>query len=375
MPHKIGEKAVSGKGMRLVRSWETLLILIDSSDPLTAEVINKRIHADGTNLGGEGVKCSVQTTREDLKTLQECGFPVCMVDKKGQELINIYEKDSAQGVLKNVGWRIRDPRKLNTKDPSHQLPIPTTSDLVTLSLCRALLNDVAPSQYPLYRYLSKMLEELQVQINKALRFGDPKIVDMHGKIQILGRKFVGESVSLAAWPMVTTAIARRQVLLATYENREGEKRNVDIAPLAVWFSEGRAYVLAAGATDRKVRAWRIDRFSDISVALGRKAPEVSDEVIEDTLRNSFKGYISDSATICLKVKPEAAYLFREFQYHPSQQIVELADGSLDVTIECTLGWGLEEWILGLGELIAVKGPEVLRDKIKSRLEAGLSEYR
>ena len=80
------------------------------------------------------------------------------------------------------------------------------------------------------------------------------------------------------------------------------------------------------------------------------------------------GYISDPVRIHLNVRPEAAYLFREFQYHPSQVVIENDDESMDVKIECALGWGLEEWILGFGELLIVKTPtklkQILHDRIK-----------
>lgn len=357
------------KGMRLVRSWETLFLLVEAGSPLSAQEIHGKIHS---NYPFSDYPCGLQTTREDLKTLQKCGFPVCMVDNKGQEF-DPAEQDSVQGKLKNVRWQLRDPKKLGElKNQYHRLP--GTSDLVTLSLCRALLKDEVPIQYPLYHSLSKILDELLLQTNKALRSGDSTIADLHNRVQMLGRKYVGESVSLEVWSMMTTAIARRQVLLANYENRAGEKRRVDIAPLAVWFADGRAYVLAAGATDEKIRAWRMDRFSDIKADLMRKAPVVSDEIVEKTLRHSFKGYVSDPVTIQLKVKPEAAYLFREFQYHPSQKITECSDGSLDVTLECTMGWGLEEWILGLGEMIVVNRPSSLKDRIKKRLIISLNEY-
>lgn len=112
----------------------------------------------------------------------------------------------------------------------------------------------------------------------------------------------------------------------------------------------------------------------MKVASGRGAPKVSDEIVEDILRKSFKGYTSDSVGVRLKVNSDAAYLFREFQYHPTQQIVEFPDGSIDVTMECAIGWGLEEWILGFGELVVVKGPEALRSRMKERLEAGLKGY-
>ena len=357
------------KGMRMVRSWETLLLLVESSTPLTAQEIHDKIHRNHPFCDHQ---CAVQTTREDLKTLQKCGFPVCMVDDQCNE-IDSDEMKFCQGRLKNVRWQIRNQEKLGElENPYHRLP--ATFDLVTLSLSRALLKEMVSRQYPLYRSLSKMLDELQLQTNRALRVGDSGIADLHRKVRVLGRQFVGDGVSSEEWSIMTTAIARRQVLLADYENRIGEKRRVDIAPLAVWFADGRAYVLAAGATDQKVRVWRMAKFSNISVDRARQASPVSDETIEDILRKSFKGYISEPAIVRLKVKPDAAYLFREFQYHPTQQIVELPDGSMEVTMECAMGWGLEEWILGLGELIVVNEPEALRTRIKGRLESGLREY-
>lgn len=355
--------------MRLVRSWETLLLLVESSTPLTAQEIHEKIHRNHPFCDHQ---CAVQTTREDLKTLQKCGFPVCMVDDQSKE-IDSDEMESSQGRLKNVRWQIRNQEKLGELENSYHR-LPATLDLVALSLSRALLKDVVPRQYPLYRSLSKMLDELQLQTNRALRVGDSGIVDLHGKVRVLGRRFVGKSVSAELWAIMTTAIARRQILLATYENRAVEKQQVDIAPLAVWFSEGRAYLLAAGAMDEKIRTWRMDRFSDVKVASGREAPKVSDETIEEILRKSFKGYVSEPITIRLKVKLDAAYLFREFQYHPTQQFFELSDGSMEVTMECAIGWGLEEWILGFGELVVVKEPEILRARIKERMEAGLKAY-
>jgi predicted DNA-binding transcriptional regulator YafY len=100
----------------------------------------------------------------------------------------------------------------------------------------------------------------------------------------------------------------------------------------------------------------------------RKPPEVSEKVIEDALRTSFKGYISDPVKIHLEVRPEAAYLFREFEYHPSQEVNENENGSLDVYYECATGWGFEEWVLGFGELIIVKSPEQLRERLRYRIK-------
>lgn len=59
----------------------------------------------------------------------------------------------ARGRLNNVKWQIREQQKLGElTNTYHRLS--ATLDLVTLSLSRALLNDVIPRHYPLYRSLS-----------------------------------------------------------------------------------------------------------------------------------------------------------------------------------------------------------------------------
>jgi len=113
------------KGMRLVRSWETLLLLIESSNPLTAQEIHEKIHRNHPFCDHQ---CAVQTTREDLKTLQKCGFPICMVDDQSKE-IDSDEMESCQGRLKNVRWQIRDQEKLGKLESSYHR-LPSTIDLV-----------------------------------------------------------------------------------------------------------------------------------------------------------------------------------------------------------------------------------------------------
>jgi len=374
MLRKPGQKAArfGEKGMRLVRSWETLLLLIESPTPLMAQEINAKVHRDFPFCDHP---CSVQTTREDLKTLQKSGFPLVMIDEQGHE-IDPDELESAQGRLKNVRWQIRDP-DYTTLQGLSCYRLPNSSDLIALSLCRALLHDdmMPTGGYPLSRIINKLLSELQTRINYALRTGAPAIADLPGKIQCLGRRFVGKAVEAEAWSTIAAAISRRQVLVGEYQNREGETKQIDIAPLAVWFSDGRAYLLAVGTNDLKVRTWRIDRLGNLKAALGRTTPKIDEDTIQSHIQSSFKGFVATPATIRLRVKPQAAYLFHEFQYHPTQQLTECEDGSLVVTMECTMGWGLEEWLLGFGELATVIEPEALKERLRTRFVTAVENYR
>ncbi len=179
MKRKPGQKAsiFAEKGMRLVRSWETMMLLAESTRPLTSKEINGRVHQDYPFLLNP---CTVQTTNEDLKTLQKCGFPLCRVDQNNKEII-IDEIDSVQGKFKKTRWRLRDPSELG-EFTSPYLKQPSATDIVSLSLCRALLKDEIPSQYPFRNSVSKMLKELQLRLNKRLRQGDSVNIDLHNKI-------------------------------------------------------------------------------------------------------------------------------------------------------------------------------------------------
>jgi len=151
------------KGMRLVRSWETMMLLAESNKPLTTQEINDMIHR---HYPFSLNQCSVQTTNEDLKTLQKCGFPLCRFDQDGHEIP--FSDEPGRGRYKNTKWGLRNP----TSQKELGIPFlcqPTVSDVLSISLCRALLNDDIPSQYPFLRTMAKVLEELQIQLFKKLR--------------------------------------------------------------------------------------------------------------------------------------------------------------------------------------------------------------
>lgn len=176
------------------------------------------------------------------------------------------------------------------------------------------------------------------------------------------------------WKTITTAIGNRCQATGKYRNRDGEIIKAELAPLAVWFTEGSYLLLAAGAADGKLRVWRPDRFTELRLDQGRSAPEIAEAEIEAAIRNSFKGYVAEPVEIRLRVRPTSAYMFHEFQYHPSQRIKELEDGGLGVSLNCATGWGLEEWRLGFGELVTVEQPPELRQRLTERIGRMLAAY-
>jgi predicted DNA-binding transcriptional regulator YafY len=356
------------KGMRLVRSWETMMLLAESNKPLTTQEINEMVHR---HYPFSLNQCNVQTTNEDLKTLQKCGFPLCRFDQDGQEIP--FTDEPGRGRYKNTTWCLRNP----ARSKEAEIPFlrqPTVSDVLSISLCRALLKDEIPSQYPFRRTMAKVLEELQLQLFRKLRREGGKDVRLHNRIRNLGREYVGKTVNSAIWETVIHAIANHTVMEAEYTNRENEAGKGLIAPLSVWFAEGRAYLLAVDLESDVIKVWRLDRFTAMCPAPSKQAPQIAEEEIEQAMRQSFKGYVATPEQITLLVKARAAYLFREFKYHESQLLQEQPDGDLIVTMECSTGWGFEEWLLGLGEFVTVLKPGRLRHCLRQRIQKMAALY-
>ncbi len=359
MKRKPGQKSsiFAQKGMRLVRSWESMIVLAESEQPLGAEQIHSRIHE---SYPFSMSPCSLQTTIEDLKTLQKSGFPVCRVDKNGQR-IDEDAQDSIHGKFKYTKWCLFDLERMS------QFSTPSTLDVLSLSLCRAIMDTGVGDSFVMGKYISRFLAALQIRLNRQLRGGQDEPHVFHNRILNLSRKYTGKTADYGTWKRISTAIAKNQVLTGEYENRDGEKKQIDVAPLAIWFSNGRSYMLAASLVEQKMLTWRIDRFSNIRHRKSVKPPIISEKDIEQAIMQSFQGYVAEPVDVRLTAAPQIAYLFQEFSYHPSQVITQKPDGSLEVCYRCATGWGFEEWILGFGEWVEVKEPYDLRKRLQERI--------
>lgn len=351
------------KGRRLQRSWETLLLLAREDSPLNAKEINKKTHV---KYPFDENKCSLQTTREDLKLLIECGFPVAMVDGNG-EVINPDEFEDLRGKLKNVRYVLTDPNII-----LENINSPSSYDISTLAICRAASE--TSEKFYLKSIFLNMINVFYEKINQSLKKGtDGDCLYVKSVVEI-GKKYLGLKISEEILDILFKSIARKQVLRAEYKNRNNEKKEAVFLPLRIWISDKRLYVLTAGAPSKKLFTWRIDKFLNLKEVRNTTAPDIDENEIDESIKKSFKGFVAEPENIKLKVFPEAAYLFREFSYHPTQKIFENNDDSLEVEMTAPLNWALEEWILGFGEFVIVLSPEKLRNAVKARIYKTMGNY-
>ncbi len=79
-------------------------------------------------------------------------------------------------------------------------------------------------------------------------------------------------------------------------------------------------------------------------------------------------------TVRLRFAPEVAARVRETPWHPSQRLLDLPDGGVELTLTVTSTTELRPWILGWGSLCQVLEPEGLRADIAADLARAAAAY-
>lgn len=356
--------------MRLLRTWETLQIVARSRRPLTSREIHDELQG---RYPFQSDPLSLQTTRQDLKLLHQAGFPVMAVDPEDRE-VDLDGEDDQRGRHKNLRWRLRSAEEIRQFYPDG-IPRPSAADVNALAMLRGLLVQGEPTGFWLCHATEALLREVWGLVNARLRRGEPLGPDLAARLRTIGRFYIGAMPDEKVLGVLCSAIQDRKVVVGEYHKRDADKpTKVDIAPQAIWFSEGRAYTIAAGARDGKLRSWRIDRFRDLSVARTRRSPDVDEADVENLLNTTFRGGIDSVHEITVRIRPEIAYLFSEFQYHPTQSVEETEDGGLVLRMTVSTGYALEEWLMGFGENAIVEEPAELRDRIRDRHRRAAEAY-
>jgi predicted DNA-binding transcriptional regulator YafY len=147
-----------------------------------------------------------------------------------------------------------------------------------------------------------------------------------------------------------------------------EKRTVEPWHLAC--VSGQWYLLGHDRTRKARRIFVLARMRRVS-RTGQKFsnPRASEAEIQRLFQNSFQIWQSENADleqIVLRFSGRAAQLVRERNWHSSQQIQELADGNLELSLSLNSLEEIVPWILSWGKDCEVVRPTKLRREVRSR---------
>lgn len=174
--------------------------------------------------------------------------------------------------------------------------------------------------------------------------------------------------------LASAAVERRSVSMEYYTASRGRVSQRLIDPYHLRLADGTWYCIAYCHERKTVRTFALDRIIRL---------EVTDGTFEIPAGFSVEEYLADSLSIergtPRKVviefdRTQAAYI-RGREWHKSQELTELEDGGLRMTVTIGGLGELKRWVMSMGSHAQVLEPQELRDQIRSELASAAEKYR
>jgi predicted DNA-binding transcriptional regulator YafY len=319
----------------IVRQWRLLLALEGRARGLTL--------AELQEAAGEGV--SDRTIRRDLNALGQAGFPIdaTRIDGKARYSLN----RDVFGGLAAAGFSL--------------------SELCALYLSRTLLAVLAGG--PFHDSLTSAFDKLADALPPALwRFVDQLPLALAAKAPT-ARAHTAAPRQVDA--LLGAILAHRRVRMRYHSFASQQVKDYLVEPYRVAYAQGTLYLFAFVPLYGEMRTFAAQRIEDVTVLEETFDPqEASTGVFPDSL-----GVFSGSPErVTIEFSAAEAPYIRERDWHASQQMTDLPDGGVRLTLDVAIDWGLEAWILGFGAAARVIEPASLVARLVDRLDAARRQY-
>lgn len=320
----------------IVRQWRLLLALEGRARGLTLTELQEA--------AGEGV--SDRTIRRDLNALAQAGFPIESVRAEGRTRYSLNR--DVFGGLAAAGFSL--------------------SELCAVYLSRTLLAALAGS--PFHDSLASAFDKLADALPPPLwRFVDQLPLALAAKAPV-ARARTAAPRQLDA--IMSAILGHRRVRMRYHSFASGQVKDYLVEPYRVAYAQGTLYLFAFVPVYGEMRTFAAHRIQDVIVLEETFDPrEASAGVFPDAL-GAFSG---TPERVVIDFSPAEAPYIRERDWHPSQQLADLEDGGVRLSLNVVIDWGLEAWILGFGPSARVVEPASLVSRLVERLDAARSRYR
>ena len=314
------------RGDQLGRQWKIIQTLISKKQGKTVNELVDELELD----------CHPRTVYRDLEALQTAGFPIYTETENGRNL-----------------WMIMDSAR-------EKMPIPLSlTELMSLYLARNMLQVLQDTAY--YSSLKSLFDKIKISLPADLL---TYLEGLETHIHIGRGPYKPSSQLKETIDVINQALTMDRCLRIRYHTMSRNKTEDRIvAPYTLWFFNDSFYLIAFCTLRKDVRLFAVDRISDITIT---EAPtdKPDDFNAEEFMKSSFGIYKGEVIPVKIMFSPDVAGYIREKQWHISQTLTDLPDGS--VLFEARIE-GLDEikfWILSWGSKASVLEPESLRRSIR-----------
>ena len=324
------------RNQEVIRQWRVLHALETSRHGVSIDGLARELVV------------TTRTIRRDLAALQEAGFP-------------LYDERNDDG---RVRWRI-DGQVLKGLETGF-----TLAELCAMYLSRNLLEAVAGT--PFQRDLTNAFARLEKLLSPRMRqFLDRLPSVLVAKAGPRARA-AGSAADVVA-KLLEATLHFHVVTMRYHSVSSRREKDYLIHPYRLAFAQGGLYLLADVPEYDDVRTFAIDRVASVTIEKQTFTPKR--QIADDVFANSLGVNTGPAATVEIDFEAPLAPFVRARVWHASQQVKDLSDGRLRLTMNVCHDWALRSWILSWGPFARVVTPDALAGEIRADLDAARERYR
>ena len=294
------------------------------------------------------VRVSTRTIRRDLQALQEAGFAVF---DEGEE-------------NETKRWRLEAQPFKALQDGL------SVSDVAALYLSRALVE--AMPGWPLAAELRGAFEKIERSLNDRMRDFLATLPEVLSAKTSPGARPVPAATVDLTRRLLDATRARRIITMRYFSASANRAKSYEVHPYRLALASGGVYLVAWVPAYNEFRTFAVGRIEKLSLSeeTFRRTHELPDNLFSESM-GVFWG---EPERVQLRFSPRVTPFVRGRVWHESQQVTQLPDGGLDVTLDVTTDWALRSWLLGFGGDVRVVSPDSLAADLRSELARGLAQY-
>jgi predicted DNA-binding transcriptional regulator YafY len=321
------------RNAEVIRQW-SILKELEASRRVTIDDLAERT----------GV--TTRTIRRDLEALQTAGFPLFDETHDGKKF-----------------WTLEQKAFKRLDDTAF-----TLAELSALYFSRTLVECLSGT--PFERDVHSAFDKLAAALTPGMKqFLDRMPLVMQAKAEPGAQATEPRTKEVAQ--LVEATMQHRRVTMRYHSFSSNREKTYLFEPYRLVFGQGGLYVIGMVPEYGELRTFAVDRVEQLSLTEERFEPL---ELPEDAFAHSLGVNQGTPEKIEVMFAPKIARYVRERVWHPSQEVEDLPDGSMRLTLNVVNDWALKSWILGFGRLVAVKAPESLASEIAGELRAAAANY-
>jgi predicted DNA-binding transcriptional regulator YafY len=294
------------------------------------------------------VSVSTRTIRRDLQALQEAGFAV-------------YDEGEENETKR---WRLDGAPFKAVQDGL------SVSDVAALYLSRTVVEGL--SGWPL-------ADELRAAFEKLERALNPRMREFLSTLpQVISAKAGPRSPSHSVRQIDTTrrlfeaARDRRVVEMKYFSATANRVKSYTVHPYRLALAQGGLYLVAWVPAYDEFRTFATERIERLSVT--NEAFKRTRELPARLFGSSMGVFTGEPERIEVEFAARVAMVVRSRIWHDSQELTDLPDGSVRMTLFVSNDWALRSWLLGFGSAARVASPASLAAAIADECRHTLDRY-